>query len=299
MSLVQAYSLDLKRDINAKDADIAYQNGLISSQKNFRCPHQSCGIAVTCANLERPKHKRKVDPYFKSVEYHNADCPYAEKHDEPSRKHYDENSLYENIVAGEVLINLSEPAAKKQNGQNEETLNSGFSVKKIKHSGSNNEIRLLNQRKTLSALVSSFLNDENFEINLPKPYEEKILLKDIFIHINGQNLSDFEQNCWRIFYGKAWINKAANGNYQIVFDNKLSDSSLEKEEVRPSFFIPKQWIDNSAYQKFSSEKMDELVIKKWPRTVFILADVPALNHSKKYINFMLEGLPYLEMLYLK
>lgn len=299
MSLVQAYSLDLKREINAKEADIAYQKGMIASQRNFRCPHKSCNIAVTCANLERPKHKRKVDPYFKSVEYHNVDCPYAEQDSRSSSKYYDENFLYENIVAGEIIINLAEPTAKKQNSQNEEILGSSFSGQKIKHSSSNNETRLLNQRKTLSVLVSSFLNNENFEINLPKPYEEKILLKDAFIHIDGQKLSDFEQNCWRIFYGKAWVNKVANGNYQIVFDNQLYDSSLEKGEARPSFFIPKQWIDNSAYQKFRSEKMDELVTKKWPRTVFVLADVPALNHSQKYINFMLEGLPYLEMLYLK
>lgn len=299
MSLIKAYSLDLKVEINAKEADIAYQKGKIASQRNFRCPHETCNIAVTCANLERPKHKRKVDPYFKSVEYHNDDCPYAEQDDRKISKNYDEDLLYENIVAGDILINLAEPTIKKQNNCNEETIESHFSRQIIKNSKSNNEKRLLNQRKTLSVLVTSFLNDENFEINLPKPYEEKILLKDAFVHIDGQKLSDFEQNCWRIFYGKAWINKLLNGDYKIVFDSPLYDSSLEKGQVRPSFFIPKQWIDDSSYQKFSSPKMDELVTKKWPRTVFILADVPALNHSQKYINFMLEGLPYLEMLYLK
>ena len=51
MSLLQAYSLDLGKIINAKEADIAYEKGLVSGQKNFQYPHQACGIAVTCANL--------------------------------------------------------------------------------------------------------------------------------------------------------------------------------------------------------------------------------------------------------
>ncbi|WP_245822082.1 hypothetical protein [Actinobacillus succinogenes] len=299
MSLQQAYSLDLGKKVNAKEADIAYQAGLISSQKNFRCPHQLCGIAVTCANLERPKHKRKVEPYFKSVEYHKPNCPFAEEERCIKLQGTDQRSLYENVASGEILVNLAEPSPKKQNILGASEVKKGSFSRTTQSSDSKKEKVSINHTKTLSVLISSFLNNENFQITLPKPYQETIFLKDVFIKIDEQNLSDLEQNCWRIFYGKAWINKGANGDYRIVFNNKLYDSSLEKGEVRPSFFIPKQWIDNSAYQKFSSEKMDELVTKKWPRTVFILADTPALNHSQKYINFMLEGLPYLEMRYLK
>ena len=39
-----------------------------------------------------------------------------------------------------------------------------------------------------------------------------------------------------------------------------------------------------------------LIVQKKPKQVFILSDVPSLNYTKKYINFMLEGLPYLEIL---
>ena len=55
-------------------------------------------------------------------------------------------------------------------------------------------------------------------------------------------------------------------------------------------------IDDSPYEKFKKEKMDELIVQKKPKRVFILSDVPSLNHTKKYINFMLEGLSYLEIL---
>lgn len=113
MSLLQAYSLDLGKKINAKEADIAYQKGLIGSQKNFQCPHQECGIAVTCANLERPKYKRKVEPYFKSIENHKFGCPLAEEERRIKLLEIDKNGHYENVASGEILVNLAEPTPKK------------------------------------------------------------------------------------------------------------------------------------------------------------------------------------------
>lgn len=50
---------------------------LLFNKKNFRCPNGKCCIAVTCANLEKPKAARKVDPYFRSVEDHKENCPFA------------------------------------------------------------------------------------------------------------------------------------------------------------------------------------------------------------------------------
>lgn len=296
MSLLKAYSLDLSEEINAKQADIAYQKGLISSQKNFRCPHQACGIAVTCANLERPKYKRKVEPYFKSVENHKFSCPFAEEERRIKLQEIDKTGFYENVVSDEILVNLAEPTPKKQNGDSVSGSKENSVSRTNQVSDPKKEKVLINQTKTLSVLISSFLNNENFKITLPKPYQERILLKDVFIKIDGQDLSSLEQNCWRIYYGKAWINKLSSGDYQIKFDSQLNDSSLGGKGVRPSFFISKSMIYNSPYEKFTKEKIDKLIEQKKTKQVFIFSDVPALNHTKKYINFMLEGLPYLEIL---
>ena len=114
-------------------------------------------------------------------------------------------------------------------------------------------------------------------------------MREAFIKVDGQDLSSLEQNCWRVYYGKAWINKLSSGDYQIKFDSQLNDLSLEESGVRPSFFISKSMIDDSPYEKFKKEKMDELIVQKKPKRVFILSDVPSLNHTKKYINFILEG----------
>lgn len=296
MSLLQAYSLDLGKKINAKEADIAYQKGLIGSQKNFQCPHQECGIAVTCANLERPKYKRKVEPYFKSVENHKFGCPFAEEERRTKFQDIDKNGFYENVTSGEILVNLAEPTPKKQNSDNASEVKEINVSRTCQLSDSKKDKVSTNQTKTLSVLVSSFLNNENFPITLPRPYQERIFLKDAFIKVDGQDLSSLEQNCWRVYYGKAWINKLSSGDYQIKFDSQLHDLSVEVSGVRPSFFISKSLICDSPYKKFTKEKIDELVVQKKPKQVFIFSDVPSLNHTKKYINFILEGLPYLEIL---
>ena len=296
MSLLQAYSLDLGKKINAKEADIAYQKGFIGSQKNFQCPHQECGIAVTCANLERPKYKRKVEPYFKSVENHKFGCPFAEEERRTKSQDIDKNGFYENVTSGEILVNLAEPTPKKQNSNNASEVKEINVSRTCQLSDSKKDKVSTNQTKTLSVLVSSFLNNENFPITLPRPYQERIFLKDAFIKVDGQDLSSLEQNCWRVYYGKAWINKLSSGDYQIKFDSQLHDLSVEVSGVRPSFFISKSLICDSPYEKFTKEKIDELVVQKKPKQVFIFSDVPSLNHTKKYINFILEGLPYLEIL---
>ena len=203
MSLLQAYSLDLGKKINAKEADIAYQKGLIGSQKNFQCPHQECGIAVTCANLERPKYKRKVEPYFKSIENHKFGCPFAEEERRIKLLEIDKNGHYENVASGEILVNLAEPTPKKQNSDNASEIKEISVSRTCQLSDSKKDKVSTNQTKTLSVLVSSFLNNENFSITLPRPYQERILLREAFIKVDGQDLSSLEQNCWRVYYGKA------------------------------------------------------------------------------------------------
>lgn len=301
MSLLKAFSIDLAKEINAEDADIAYQNGRISSQKNFCCPNPECRIAVTCANLERPKHLRKVAPYFKSVEDHKHGCPMAVEEKKASAKKSQQNTLddfygVEKIADNITLFNLVPPAPKKQNTHTDTAASSSTSAasQRSSHSKSSHH---QNQTKTFSSMVSSFLDGQSFPLCLPFPYIEYADLQDIFIEINGQDLSDFEQNCWRIYYGKAWINKVTNG-YQIKFDNVLHDAELVKP-IRPSFFIAESESDDSAYEKFSRAKMNEMAERKIPKQVFILADVPALNHSKQYINFRLEDLQHLEIKDLK
>lgn len=301
MTLPNAYSLDLQKVINPKDADIAYQADKIASQKNFTCP--LCGIAVTCVNLPKPKNERKVEPHFRSVENHKIDCKLGKQENlaKITRSQSDNDSHYQNVQSGEILFDLTEPAPKKQYDDDLDR-NSSQSIKRHSPKQNNNtHKRKVNSRQRLSVIVSAFLNKENYLLTLPTPFQERKSLRDIFVKIAGQDLSEFEDDCWRIYYGKAWINELKNGDFLIRFADTLGDKDLlnRKENVgcaiRPTIFISKELIESTVLVKFNMENIKKLAGQK-PHQVFIMAHKPALNQTKEYINFVLEGLAYLEIL---
>lgn len=301
MTLPNAYSLDLQKVINPKDADIAYQADKIASQKNFTCP--LCGIAVTCVNLPKPKNERKVEPHFRSVENHKIDCKLGKQENlaKITRSQSDNDSHYQNVQSGEILFDLTEPAPKKQYDDDLDR-NSSQSIKRHSPKQNNNtQKRKVNSRQRLSVIVSAFLNKENYLLTLPTPFQERKSLRDIFVKIAGQDLSEFEDDCWRIYYGKAWINELKNGDFLIRFADTLGDKDLlnRKENVgcaiRPTIFISKELIESTVLVKFNMENIKKLAGQK-PHQVFIMAHKPALNQTKEYINFVLEGLAYLEIL---
>ncbi|WII95216.1 hypothetical protein LU276_09520 [Moraxella haemolytica] len=301
MTLPNAYSLDLQKVINPKDADIAYQAGKIASQKNFTCP--LCGIAVTCVNLSKPKNERKVEPHFRSVENHKIDCKLGKQENLAKINHSqsDNDSHYQNVQSGEILFDLTEPAPKKQYDDDLDR-NSSQSIKRRSPKQNNNtHKRKINSRQRLSVIVSAFLNQENYLLTLPIPFQERKSLQDIFIEIAGQDLSELEDDCWRIYYGKAWVNEMDDGGFLIRFKDTLKDEELKINEsdtantVRPTFFIPKEMIEQTSFVKFSIQRMKQKTNKKLHQ-VFIMAHKPALNQTKEYINFILEGLAYLEIL---
>ena len=294
MSLDQAYSIVLKRDINAKEADIAFQKKEVSSQKDFRCPNGKCRIAVTCANLEKSKVARKVDPYFRSVEDHKENCPFAvEEARGPNPEISD--SYYDGVdtTKGNTLINLTPPPPKPQDSESTDVKPSKKpspqSSSKRKNSEHNND-----RTKRISSLVTSFLNDENFDVTLPHPYAEDISLQDLFIEIDGQDISDLDQDTLRIYYGYAWINTVRNG-YQIKFANNLLDTSQSDKELRkpPRLYIHQNKIKDAPYKKYREIK--DLTGSKM-KEVFILSHAPALSADGKYINFTFTGFQYLEII---
>lgn len=301
MTLPNAYSLDLQKVINPKDADIAYQAGKIASQKNFTCP--LCGIAVTCVNLSKPKNERKVEPHFRSVENHKIDCKLGKQENlaKITRNQSDNDSHYQNVQSGEILFDPTEPTPKKQYDDDLDR-NSSQSIKRHSPKQNNNtHKRKVNSRQRLSVIVSAFLNQENYLLTLPMPFQERKSLQDIFIEIAGQDLSELEDDCWRIYYGDAWIKEMDDGGFLIRFKDALKNEELKinggdaANTVRPTFFISKEMIEQTSLVKFSAQRMKQKTNKKLHQ-VFIMAHKPALNQTKEYINFILEGLAYLEIL---
>ena len=77
MKMVKAFSNDFKANFTADKADQLYSEGKIASKFSFKCPDDNCNAAVTCANLDRPKHQRKRDPYYKVSSGHSDNCNIA------------------------------------------------------------------------------------------------------------------------------------------------------------------------------------------------------------------------------
>ncbi|EJL6589376.1 hypothetical protein V5H08_02130 [Vibrio cholerae] len=287
MKLEKAYSLDLKKDISASDADGRYKR-VISSKFAFKCPGKSCEAQVTCANLDKPKYKRKREPYYKIVGDHCESCE-IQKDIEPSkRRRAIEDDIYsdaDEYIDNAVRLDVSPPSVKRPDVQEPADPSQSDDIKTRRPATPEDGKRKIQPSRRLSSLVSAFLNNEPMTIQVPG--EGIMSIKDFFVAVDGQDIQVFE-DYFRVYYGKAWINKNDKG-YIIRFNNQLKFGSLE---VRPSFFIPAKMVDESSYRKFQSATLDKLA-NKYLKDIYILCETGPTQKGE-YINFWLDGLEYLE-----
>lgn len=290
MKLDKAYSLELKLSVSPVEADLKYREGKITSKFKFECPDDNCNAAVTCANLDRPKAKRKVEPYYKVVEEHSEQCLIGKDISGVKRKKTRYSDIYseaDEYISHAVRLNLRPHSTKRPTAQDEMS-EEEFVTKgqpRRESEGGEEGKRKKQSSKVLSSMVDSFLNNENITVQLPEIGTMPI--QDLFVEIDGQNLNGFVDE-FRIYYGKAWFNECATG-FRVVFANKLH---FEDVTTRPCFFISSNLIAETSYRLFQEKKLNEQIDKK-PRLVFIASEVSP--HCKgKYINFKLEELEYLE-----
>ncbi len=286
MSLEQAFSLEMKIDVTATKADELYGRGQIQSKFAFKCPEPNCNAQVTCANLDKPKSKRKRDPYFVFVSEHNIDCPLKGVNSYGRSPKYGDKTSDEVYVANSIKLNLVAPASKGIgiNSNSDEESDTNNLKEKPNNSGTGK--RKQQKSKTLSSMVDAFLASDNFAVETP---DGLIELKDLFIEIDNQSIDDFSDE-FRIYYGKAWINKNDKG-YSVRFCNHLRYKNLD---TSPSFFISNDLIDQDIYKKFSHEKLEKIANSK-PKQIFLASQLgPYKSYKGEFINFKLEGLEYLD-----
>lgn len=288
MKLEKAYSVDTKENITAEEADRRYSVGEITSKFAFMCPDDLCEAAVTCANLDKPKVRRKRDPYYKVVGGHHPDCLIRKDIEHSARRRAADDDIYsdsDEYMEGAVRLNLSPASAKRPDehgeGSYEEDMTSALRPQHVSEEGK----RRVQRSKTLSSMVDAFLNHENIIVQLPGT--GTLPIQDLFIELNGQEISDFEDE-YRVYHGKAWINKHDKG-YVVRFTNSLKHSGLE---TQPTFFIPQELVEQAPYKKFSSFMLDKHA-DKYPKHIFILSETAPYSKDR-YINFWLDGLEYMD-----
>lgn len=287
MKLEKAFSEDIGLNITAQKADTEFSKGIIKSKFNFQCPDENCDAPVTCANLDRPKNKRKRDPYYRVVGQHNHLCTLAKDID-ASKRNSRASNIYsdsDEYINNAIRLNLQPPSTKRL----ESTVRSKLEDEANRKSrlGNNEESgkRKIQHSKTLSSLIDSFIAKESHIIQLPET--GLIHIRDLFVEINGQDLSDIEDD-YKIYYGKAWFNKKEHG-YSIVFDEELTLSSTTK---RPSTYIPTDKLVESGFKRFNISTLNKISDNK-PKTVFLLSETgPRLKNG--YINIWCEGPEYLD-----
>lgn len=293
MKLEKAYSLDINKIMTAVDADYHYQRGNIRSKFSFRCPDPNCDAQVTCANLNKPKDERILDPYYKVVSEHSSRCNIAKDTQvkKGTKTVYDDGySEADEYVENTFRLNLrslnnTQPESDKTDDDDKPI----DSVRGARQTTDTSAKRKQQRRRTVSSLVASFLNDDDFEVQLPG--SGVFSLRDLFIEIDGQQISEFEDDM-RIYYGKARINKSPNSNgFSVRFTNVLQYGELS---IRPSFFISNSLIEQCGYKKFQQAALEALATRN-PIDIYLLSAVgPYLHKSGEYINFRLEGFDYLE-----
>ena len=284
MKLEKAYSIDLKKDITPAEADDQFQQGNIRSKFKFKCPDEKCNAQVTCANLDRPKHLRKREPYYKVVGNHHVDCLIAKDiKEQPAKKQiYDIYRPEDKPIEGAFRINLQPPSTKKiKSGNSELDKTNHTSHSKLSGNQTSHSQRQIQSSKTLSSIIDSFLNNETIDIDMPNI--GKISIQELFIEVNGQDISDFPDE-WRIYYGKAWFNQRDEG-FSVKFANELSAGEIKK---KPSFYISNTALANSGFAKFNQQKMIEIANKK-PKQVFLLSETGPYLKDDKFINIWCEA----------
>lgn len=73
-SLSKALSLECGEIVSPETADLYFQQGKITDKRKFICVGDGCGCLITCVNIDKPLSKRKVDPYFRTVDLHSDSC---------------------------------------------------------------------------------------------------------------------------------------------------------------------------------------------------------------------------------
>lgn len=297
MKLEQAYSLELRKEITAEEADKFFSERLITSKHLFECPETNCQAQVTCANLDKPRRLRKREPYFKFVSEHHAGCRFEAEMDEDLRRvktMQDDPEALPFLRDDMVELDLSAP--NKRNVRDLFVSEDEESVTKRPRNPRNSQTddesestRRRHSKRRLSGLVRAFIEKENFFLNTA---EGRLHLRDFFINVNdSKDINEYPDEP-RVYFGKAWLNRKED-YYLVRFDSEMRAGETR---CKPTFFIPARLVDQSEYRRTSREKLDEIAMAapSKPLYLFIFSELPPVKSNKgDYINFKLDDLTHL------
>lgn len=288
MRLEKAFAKDIELSITAQEADRRFAEGRIKSKFHFQCPDDNCDAPVTCANLDRPKEKRKRDPYYKVVGKHSSQCDLAKDIEAQRKSSKVTSDIYsdsDEYIDNAIRLNLQPPSTKRPETNGAAIEEENAEGKASQGSEPESGKRKIQRSKTLSSLIDAYLTDESLAVQLPEI--GVIDINDLFVEINGQNLAVLEDE-WRVYYGKAWFNRRDSG-YSIVFEKTLTSNEITR---RPSTYMSVDKLEESGFKRFRLNVLEKIADNK-PKMVFVLSETgPRISNG--YINIWCEGPEYLD-----
>lgn len=288
MKLEKALSEDINLCITSEEADRQFEQGNIKSKFKFQCPDEKCDAPVTCANLDRPKNKRKRDPYYKVVGKHRPECDLAKDikaQRSGSRTFSDIYSDSDEYFDNAIRLNLQPPSTKRPESSGTTNEKGDEKGKARPKDGAEPGKRKVQRSKTLSSLIDAYLAKDSIMVQMPET--GVIDINDLFYEINGQDVAELEDE-FRVFYGKAWLNKK-EGGYSIVFEKTLTIGETTK---KPTTYMPIDALEESGFRRFNLNTLEKIADNK-PKMVFVISETgPRVKNG--YINIWCEGPEYLD-----
>lgn len=291
MKIKKALSITTQQIITPVRADELYWQGIITSKYAFQCPDRNCSAEITCANLDKEVHLRKIAPYYRVIGEHAENCQ----------------------ISADIR-HIQQTKTRKRIGEYNTERTIDKLIIRLNTSNLDNAIRIFNEAATsceqcaqhndfakkdrskygqrqqtmvLSDLVDAFFRGCDVWIELPS--REEVHIQDFFIELAGQNIEKFPEEM-RCYYGAAWLNyNEDKGSYSFNFSQRLT---LDREERRTSFLLPNELIEASSYSKFEKRTLRKSADKKL-KDVFIISK-PKPSKNRQYINFSCESFEYLD-----
>ncbi|MBN3860080.1 hypothetical protein GKC56_06140 [Neisseriaceae bacterium PsAf] len=222
----RAYSLELKKDISAKEASKLSSTGELKNQRAFQCCDTDCQISMTCTNWKKKDGKRYFFRPSSQGALHVIGCDELSK-DQTKKQDKLESSRAKRSIQNNGSIRIVKSVGKAKSNDKSNLITKKSSNKqnntnnRLNPNLNNNNNNTKNETSnicSIASLVELFLNCEVPTVIIEN---ETIKLNELFLKSKS---NEFPNDCIRIFYGEAKLRTSdfGNGMLEIEFiDSKL------------------------------------------------------------------------------
>ncbi len=300
-SLSKAKSLECDEILTPELAESYYKMGLISDKRKFVCIGKGCSCRITCANMDNPK--RKLDPYFRTVEEHSKSCDiYETKYRNtvdlgdfshvPSEQSKDPNRPDEFIIVRPKSHFFEERASPHTEGVETVTVIKGKQTGGIDYYSPTNLYHL----GSLVAKYNRFERENQHKKRSVAIGENKYLYSELFKRLQNQHFDSYEivSQRRRVYWGHvSSVVPQSNGDVRFT----LSDvSRFKKDTAIVSVFIKKSILDGYQYKRPIRDAIIDSIGMSQNDLYIYVYGIPSLEvKGRVFLNFRPSNLDLVEI----